>query len=263
MNQNKLSNWLISLIVICLMTTVSWAQEAQDDVVYLENGSVIRGQVMEYDPKGNIKIKIYGGSVLVYESSKVIKIEKEASQNTTPRHSKTAKKDRTNHRPGIGLYHTVAGGTLMGISDWGSPEPGISLNTTTGWHFHRLIGLGGGVGVMRLGGYSFVPVYANIRGNFMKSSASLFYQIDVGYGIAVKDQMFGFGGIGNLQTAKGGLYLRPSIGVRFPSYKRTHVFLNFGYVIQFGEYEYIDWNNNPIFEKRTFYRPSLRVGITF
>lgn len=61
MNQNKLSNWLISLIVICLMTTVSWAQEAQDDVVYLENGSVIRGQVMEYDPKGNIKIKIYGG----------------------------------------------------------------------------------------------------------------------------------------------------------------------------------------------------------
>ena len=45
------------VVLICLTTVNTWAQETKEDVVYLENGSVIRGQVMEYDPNGNIKIE--------------------------------------------------------------------------------------------------------------------------------------------------------------------------------------------------------------
>lgn len=259
MNYKKLICCFLSVVVVICLTTVStWAQDTKEDVVYLENGSVIRGQVMEYDPNGNIKIEIYGGSILVYKSSEVLKIEKETIQVAR----EVKEKKRSNHKvPNTGLYGTVAVGTLGGLGDWGEPTPGISLKGVAGWYFHRLLGVGGGVGMMNLGGPTFVPVFANIRGNFMKSTASLFYDINIGYGIGVVNPISS--GFWRMESATGGLYLRPSIGVRFPSTKQTHVFLDFGYVIQFSSSTYLDWNNNPIFEKRTIYRPSFRVGITF
>ncbi len=247
------------LVIICLTTVDTWAQETREDVVYLENGSVIRGQVMEYDPNGNIKIEIYGGSILVYKSSEVLKIEKETTKVVT----KVKKEKRPNHKvPNTGIYGTISVGTLGGLGDWGQPTPGISLKGVAGWYFHRLLGVGGGIGMMNLGGPTFVPVFANIRGNFMKSTASLFYDINIGYGIGVVNPMF-FNGLGQMSSASGGLYLRPSIGVRLPSTRQTHIFLDFGYVIQFSSAQYMDWNNNSISEKRTIYRPSFRFGITF
>jgi len=260
MNYKKLIYSLLSLVlIICLTTVNTSAQQTKEDVVYLENGSVIRGQVMEYDPNGNIKIEIYGGSVLVYKSSEVLKIEKEVAKVVVG----AKKEKRPNHKlPNKGVYGTVSVGTLGGLGDWGEPTPGISLKGVAGWYFHRLIGIGGGVGMMNLGGPTFVPVFANIRGNFMKSTASLFYEINVGYGIGVVNPLSS-NGLGRMEFAEGGLYLRPSIGVRLPSTKQTHVFLDFGYVIQFSSAQYRDWNNNSVFEKRTIYRPSFRVGITF
>jgi sRNA-binding regulator protein Hfq len=258
MSYKKLIYCLLSVVVmICLTTGNTWAQDTKEDVVYLENGSVIRGQVMEYDPNGNVKIEIYGGSILVYKSSAVLKIEKE-----TVKYAREVKKEkRSNHRvSNTGIYGTIAVGTLGGMSDWGDPTPGISLKGVAGWYFHRLLGVGGGVGMMNLGGPTFIPIFANIRGNFMKSTASLFYDINIGYGIGVVNPI---GGAWRMESTTGGLYLRPSIGVRFPSTKQTHVFLDFGYVIQFSSTKYQDWNNNPVLEKRTIYRPSFRVGITF
>lgn len=259
MSYKKLIYCLLSVVVmICLTTVNTWAQETKEDVVYLDNGSVIRGQVMEYDPNGNIKIEIYGGSVLVYKSSEVLKIEKETVKLTR----EVKKEKRSDHKvSNTGIYGTIAVGTLGGMGDWGQPTPGISLKGVAGWYFHRLLGVGGGVGMMNLGGPTFIPIFANIRGNFMKSTASLFYDINIGYGIGVVNPMSG--NFWRMESTTGGLYLRPSIGVRFPSTKQTHVFLDFGYVIQFSSSKYQDWNNNPVFEKRTIYRPSFRVGITF
>lgn len=260
MNYTKLIYCILSLVLLVCLTTVNvQAQNTKEDVVYLENGSVIRGQVMEYDPNGNIKIEIYGGSVLVYKSSEVIKIEKEATKIVLGK----KKEKRPNHKvPNTGIYGTISVGTLGGMGDWNQPTPGISLKGVAGWYFHRLFGVGGGVGMMNLGGPTFVPIFANIRGNFMKSTASLFYDINVGYGIGVVNPLF-FNGFGQMESTQGGLYLRPSIGIRLPSTRQTHVFLDFGYVIQFSSSVFRDWNNNSFSEKRTLYRPSFRVGITF
>jgi hypothetical protein len=195
---------------------------------------------------------------LVYKSSEVLKIEKE----TVKVEREVKKEKRSNHKvPNTGIYGTISVGTLGGMGDWGQPTPGISLKGVAGWYFHRLLGVGGGVGMMNLGGPTFIPVFANIRGNFMKSTASLFYDINIGYGIGVVNPMNS--GFWRMESITGGLYLRPSIGVRLPSTRQTHVFLDFGYVIQFSSAKYQDWNNNPVFEKRTIYRPSFRVGITF
>lgn len=268
---NKWWQMAVGLMVCLLLSVNSYAQKQSQDVVHLENGSIIKGKVLEYEPKGKIKIEIQGGSILVYEGADVVKLEKEeievSQQNSTGVKSigelkaeiKAAKR-RNAHKMDKGYYVSIMAGTLAGMSEWGGPEPGISLNAIAGYHFNQYIGVGGGIGIGVMGARPFVPVYANIRGYLMKTSTSIFYDVNVGYGIALKEP---FSMWANQESAHGGLYVRPAIGIRFPSSKRSHVVMDFGYVIQFARYEYTDWSNNPISERRAFYRPSLRVGVVF
>jgi hypothetical protein len=243
--------------LILLFTSFSLcAQTILQDVIYMENGSVIKGSVLEYEPKGNIKIKILGGSILVYKSSEVVKILKD--EVPTSDYNVPKKKQKEMHKPGKGWYNSITGGTLIGITDFGSPSFGLSLIYVSGYHFHRLFGIGAGISVnsLTLFQYSFIPVYANIRGHLMKTSTSLFYDLNIGYGIGLNDLF-------SNNAAQGGLYLRPSIGIRFPSTYKTHLVMDIGYIIQFAKYEYSDLGGNLVIENRTFYRPSLRIGVIF
>lgn len=246
---------LAALLFICSCIGLQ-AQGQMEDIVHLKDGKIIKGEVLEYNPKENLKIKVLGESILVYKSSEVVKIEKEEKQTTATNEKESPK----SHQPSdVGLYHAVGGETAfqLGNGTWGSS---ISFTSSTGWSFHRLFGIGAGLGI-KWGRHALLPIYANIRGNFMKSSASLFYDINVGYGIPLPEAFRG--GIVRVKTAEGGLYLRPSIGIRFSSKKRTHVFLDVGCTIQFTRYEYIDWNDNLIIGSTIPYKPSIRVGVVF
>ncbi|MCH2022774.1 MAG: hypothetical protein MK207_09875 [Saprospiraceae bacterium] len=243
-------------VLICLFTYFNlYAQTNFQDIIYLENGSVIKGYVLEYNPKENIKIEILGGSILVYKASEVVKILKD---EVSLDYQIQKKEKRKMHVPQKGWYNSITGGTLIGTTDFNGPSLGLSVNYVSGYHLHRLIGIGAGISLnsLTLMQYSFVPIYANIRGHLMKTSTSIFYDLNIGYGIGINDMLMN-------NRAEGGLYLRPSIGIRFPSTRKTHLVMDFGYVIQFAKYEYSDWNGNPVIENRTFYRPSLRIGVTF
>ena len=50
------------------------------DVIYLKNGSIIRGMVMEQIPNESIKIQTADGSLFVYKMDEVLKITKELKQ---------------------------------------------------------------------------------------------------------------------------------------------------------------------------------------
>lgn len=259
MKKRQMSS-LIRLFIGCLFLLWSSnlsAQKMEQDVVYLKNGSIIRGQIIEHKKEGQIKIEILGGSVLVYQSSEVVRMEKEIVNRRGRYRPK-----RPMHKIDKGYYVSIVAGHSLGQGDFGAPEPGLSISGVAGYHFHRLLGVGGGVGLSTLGLYPFVPVYANIRGYLLKTSTSLFYDLNVGYGFALPSVMH-MNFLGQEATSQGGLYLRPSIGIRFPSTRRTHVVMDFGYEIQFARYDYVDWNRNPVEEKRAFYRPSVRIGIVF
>jgi TM2 domain-containing membrane protein YozV len=78
--------------VIPMIPSVSFCQEAeQQDVVYLKNGSIIRGVIIEQIPEESVKIRTADGSVFVYQMSEVERITKEApvaGQPTKPTKSK-------------------------------------------------------------------------------------------------------------------------------------------------------------------------------
>jgi len=52
-------------------------KDAMEDVIYLKNGSIIRGSIIELIPKESVKIQTAGGSIFVYGLDEVRKITKE------------------------------------------------------------------------------------------------------------------------------------------------------------------------------------------
>ena len=65
-----------TLIMLSLFTIISAAQETED-VVYLKNGSIIRGTITELTPNINLKIETRDGSLFVFKMSEVEKVVKE------------------------------------------------------------------------------------------------------------------------------------------------------------------------------------------
>lgn len=259
----QIKKYCCTLLLFIFASISLWAQKVQEDVVYLQNGSIIRGKILEFEPKGKLKVEIAGGTILVYEADDIVRIEKQDLQQA--KISETIKDSETfiSHRPpNKGMYNSIMGGTLLKLDINKLPIPGVSLKYTAGYNFHHFIGIGGGLGIMSLEGHAVLPIYANIRSYFLKTSASPFVDMNVGYGFILPSSGDPLNPIGANVGINGGLYLRPSIGVRFPSNRRTHVTLDFGYVIQFKQNSYLDWNGNQAIEQQMLNSISLRIGIT-
>jgi TM2 domain-containing membrane protein YozV len=69
---------LAVLLVTVLRPLVVSAQEQLDDVVYLKNGRVIRGVIVEQTLEGNLTIRTHDGNLFVLQMAEVQMLAKEA-----------------------------------------------------------------------------------------------------------------------------------------------------------------------------------------
>lgn len=69
------------LTIVCVMViglfSFAEAQQFTEDVIYLKNGSVVRGIIVEQIPSETLRIRTKGGSEFVFKMSDVLKITKE------------------------------------------------------------------------------------------------------------------------------------------------------------------------------------------
>lgn len=278
---NKWFSTFLLFAISCFFSAVLWAQTTLEDVVYLKNGSIIRGQVLEYDPSTNIKIQINGGSILVYASNEVVKMEKEevkvekekepANTNVKVIPLETITSTITSEPvlweqnvPAKGVYGTASIGNIAPARGAFVPLPGFVLDATLGYRLHHVFAPAAGVGMMLDFTQSFAYAYASIRGDILNKTFSPYYLIDVGYGAPLSSVApLNRGDIQEVTLMQGGLFIRPSIGFRFASRNKIHMFLDIGLHIQNAYYEGRTWNNFTYTEQYTYMRPSIRVGMTF
>ena len=66
------------IFVACLFifATTSYAQQIPLDVVYLKDGSIVQGVIIEQIPGDTLKIQIQGGSIFVFKMENVLKINR-------------------------------------------------------------------------------------------------------------------------------------------------------------------------------------------
>lgn len=78
-----------SMLIVCLLifaiAAPAAAQQFYEDVVYLKDGSIIRGVIVEQIPGESLKVQLQGGSVMVFKMSNVLKIAKEPPLRQIPK----------------------------------------------------------------------------------------------------------------------------------------------------------------------------------
>lgn len=128
----------LTLILFALITIVLFGQSNYQDVVYLKNGSIIRGVIIEQVPNKSIKIETADRSVFVYQMNEIEKITKE-----TPPETKESKNNSDRRKGYIGL----STGPSIPIGDFadesnGLAKTGIQLNLVNfGYLFSENFGI--------------------------------------------------------------------------------------------------------------------------
>ncbi len=231
------------LSMFCILLN---AQELQE-VIYLNNGSVIRGIIIEQVPNNFVKIQTTDGNIFVYGMKDVLKITKEPY----------AKVDRDNSNTSIrekGYRGFIDGGYTFGVGDFADNR--IDFSTSHGYQFNPYLFAGLGLGAQ----YYFdnkkfeMPLFAHFRGEFLKGAATPFIDFKVGY--TVLDAT--------------GFYMNPSVGCRFAINKNLGLNFHFGYSMQIFSYSlYIIHNEDGNYyedkytTKKNFGGLNVKIGLDF
>jgi hypothetical protein len=156
-----------------------------------------------------------------------------------------------------GIY--ISAGPDISFVDNGFLEafPGIEL--TAGYKFKRMLALGVGV-ARRDWTYDVWPsrvghVFGEIRGFFLPKNSSPYYRVKVGYGNAWT------GVDGNFNSAKGGLYFSPSVGIRL--FGGALFKMNIETGLNHQEITYLDLDFGSFERKYTFNRHYIGISMMF
>lgn len=113
----------LALLLFALITTVSFGQSNYQDVVYLKNGSIIRGVIIEQVPNKSIKIETADRNVFVYQMDE---IEKLAKENATQGKSVNTS-DKRKGFIGLSVGASIPVGDFADKSNGGA-KTGVQLN---------------------------------------------------------------------------------------------------------------------------------------
>lgn len=160
------------LLLFIGSVTVSLAQQMRE-IVYLKNGSVVRGVVIEQVPGVSLKIQTSDGSIFAYQMSEVEKITKEMVGNNRGSFNNNNdsfnnngsffKNDQSGNKQGYKGFLDF--GFTVGVGSF--KEDRIEFSTSHGYQFNPFFYAGVGVGLSYFTDAEEVglPIFAHIRGN--------------------------------------------------------------------------------------------------
>jgi hypothetical protein len=217
------------LLLLTLLLSISTYVAAQNytEVVYLKNGSVIKGVIIEQVPNVSLKIKTGDGSLIICQMNEVEKIIKEERYTRDYRTDIDNRKAARNTLKGYKGF--VDFGYIADLSDYDANK--VEISTSHGYQFNNYFYLGGGVAADFYTDADLiaVPIFVDFRANFINKKVTPFADIKTGYSV------------GDVE----GAYVSTGIGVRFSLKGKKAINLKLEYNYQqhndHGDYSY---NNN-------------------
>lgn len=248
------------LFVAC---TFIFAQERTIDAVYLKNGSIIKGEVIELITDSVVKIKTSDGSLFVYPFTDITKVAKEKAVNTNNYQYQKNKQEKNlryqNYPYKVRGYRgDVELSYLIGAGDFATDR--VELTTSHGYQFNPYIYLGGGLGFQYWGDQEFftMPIFTDFRVNFMKGKIIPNAGVKLGIAAQLNDD------------AAAGVYFNPSVGVKFMLSRKNAVNVSLGYTVQTLNSDYIygygngsDYGYYYYYGTTTFNSINFKVGYEF
>lgn len=211
--------------IIFILLGLHLQAEAQEyrDVVFLKNGSVIKGFYKELYPDDSLRMETIDGGMLVCAFSDVERIAKERTSIYV-----VNVQDEGELPPRIWRPKGYRGFLEYG-QDTNSSESKIvatGLLTIHGYQFNRHLFLGAGFGIQH---YEYradqftlsisqntMPIFAEVQIDLLRTRITPYIESRVGYSV----------------TGFKGIYFNPSAGVIFCMTPRTGGYLSLGYSFQ-------------------------------
>lgn len=210
-----MKKFLITMFCCVVFGTILNAQ----DVVYLNNGNILNGKVIQNSD--NVVIVTKDNDTLTYRNTDVRKVQINNEQVNVPEASKRSEyQDYATKEKGWWCSVEIAGGGNMSI---GEKRLGLcQVEFINGYRFSELIKIGLGVSTRFYMNNDYVrapknnrnlpfavPVFLNVRGNFISQGTRMFspyWSFDVGY--CINDNFF----------------YRPTIGFRIGQSRNNFIF---------------------------------------
>lgn len=194
----------IIIFFLLLFTSTAFSQSNYEDVVYLKNGTIMRGTIIEQIPNKSIKIETADRNVFVFTMIEIEKFTKELIQ----------KKNGSSHYIGtqVGYKGIIESGYQIGIGDYGMDR--LKLNIINAYQFDEFVSLGFGTGMRYYSDSEalVIPVFADIRTYLSNNKISPFLAVGVGYSFDATNR---FSSVGFLLSPKLGLSFKTSDELSF------------------------------------------------
>lgn len=271
---NDMKN-LFALTVALIISNLLFGQTTNwEEVVYLKNGSVIRGTIIEQVPNKTIKIQTKDRNIFVYNMDEVEKIAKEEIKQETEATKSSDKKFDNASVKESGFSNITEIGGIFGVGNSVQTNPNtddirftnktnlFSLTTINGYQINRhgFIGLGMGTEV---GKYAInVPLFLDGRYYILKKRVTPFLAFGAGYALTWLRMST------QVNFTKGGALAYSLAGVRIYISKNVSWVMGLGYRFQHGysTITYTDYNGQELGQftvQKYSHFLALRTGLTF
>jgi hypothetical protein len=247
--------WTIGIcILFFVLPMLISAQQDEYDAIYLNNGSILRGKVLESIPGRGVTIEIVGENVLVIPENEIEKV--------VMREGSVESHDVPFRRSGFEIYpqaHFYGGSDQSG---------GFSVSGLYTLPFRLSAGIG--TGVEWFNGAK-LPLFVLADYKFLKSNLSPFVFGQAGYAFALENDPNTYYYYGSDQKNYGGILLGAGAGIRKDFSPHAAFTFSVGYRYQKSKMtsEYNIWyDNDPNHLMNTerieeFNRISISIGFLF
>lgn len=188
--------------------------------VYLKNGSIIRGVIVEQVPSESLKIQTRDGNLFVYRMDEIAKIVKESAPRYRSSNARTSGFGSREFNKPSGYMGLVEIGGGVGVGDWNADR--LSISMVNGYRFIPQFALGLGVGIQGYFNYGSewtLPIFVHLRSDLIDGPVSPFVALNVGYNISLAEDVF------------RGIMVEPTVGVSFNLGPRHRMTVGLSYAV--------------------------------
>jgi hypothetical protein len=193
--------YVLILILFLSLLSVSFSQQNLEEVVYLKNGSIIRGVIIEQIPNKSIKIETADGNIFVFKMEEIEKFTKEPVKVKSNKSDlKPTKSDTTSSD--FGSFNGFQ--TIIEIGFGSGYESAFMANLGLGYKVNPYFYIGTIIGFRNNESHGYFPLFLDLRVNFINNKFSPFITSSFGYSVAES--------VGRSRT---GLLISETVGISF------------------------------------------------
>lgn len=235
---------LFSIMLIAFLQVSQVLLAQTTDMVYLTNGSIIKGKLIEQN-NSQFKVEDCCGSILVYDQAEVLKIE--VVNRPLPGFIKNK-----------GYFNYTSMGLLAG-SEKDDKRSIFSVLMEHHYQVNSFVSIGGVMGV-EFYNESVSPLGGIVKLLWPTNGKSLlFVGLSGGHLMPLEDAK----SVDYYEVidTKGGPFVNAELGMVIPSKSNTNMFIALGF--RYNELNYVreDWYYGDVDRKITYNRLSLKLGV--